>query len=283
MLRVTRVALLRVAVLGLPGVLAQGAGGDPYATGIALRWHEGCALIVGAVSAKSPAAAAGILPGDHVLKIGAQDARRLNGIAASGLLRSDRADALPLTLARGGKPYSVVVQRERLEALLAREGKKLAAGSIVPLDTSQAEIARNARFDGSRIVARVFPLHYPLDPDLYYGGFEVFLLRDPDVVTVGGIEEGPASRAGVHWGDRILAVNGIDPHGKPVQELEQLFASSRAGSMRLKIARPGSVRTLEFPLVRSADLLEANGLRLANGQLVPAGLLEADVRCLTGQ
>jgi C-terminal processing protease CtpA/Prc len=284
----TRLALALLAALGLAGLpatvaRAQSERDDPFAIGLALRWHEGCPLVVGSVSPKSPASVAGIQSGDHLLKIGGVDARLLDGIKAAGLLRSDRADPVTLTLSRGGKPYSVVVKRERLSSLLARQGKKIVAGSIVPLDTTEAEIARNAAFNGSRIVARVFPLHYPLDLDLYYGGFEVFVLRDPDEVTVGGLEEGPASRAGAHWGDRILAVNGVDPRGKPELALEQLFSSERPETMRLKIARPASTRTLEFPLARTADLLEANGLRLANGQLAPIGMSEEDVRCLTQQ
>jgi S1-C subfamily serine protease len=63
--------------------------------------------------------------------------------------------------------------------------------------------------DGGRRVGGVFPTHYPGGADLFYAGFELFVLRDPSQVMVGGIEESPASKAGVHWGDIVLSVNGL--------------------------------------------------------------------------
>ena len=60
-------------------------------------------------------------------------------------------------------------------------------------------------FDDRRSVARVFPTHYPSNPGLFDAGFEIFGLRDPTQVMVGGIEEGPASKAGLHWGDVLIS------------------------------------------------------------------------------
>jgi predicted metalloprotease with PDZ domain len=51
----------------------------------------------------------------------------------------------------------------------------------------------------------------------------VLILKNPAQVVVLGIEDGPASRAGVHWGDTILSVNEIDPRNKSVAELEPVF------------------------------------------------------------
>lgn len=238
-------------------------------------------MVVGGVSAKSPAEAAGIAAGDHLLAIDGAETTRLNGIQAATMIRSDHASSVALKLSRAGKPYSVAVKREKLSAQLARDGKKMVAGIIVPVDTTEAEIQRMAEFDGSRISARVFPWHYPTDPEAYYGGFEVFVLRSPDELIVGGIENGPASRAGVHWGDRIVSVNGVNPKGKTLAQLEQLFSSARAEPTRLKTERTGEIRTREFRLERTADLLAENGLRLTRGQPVPAGLASADVPCFT--
>ena len=83
-----------------------------------------------------------------------------------------------------------------------------------------------------RFVDRVFPTHYPSNEKLYYPGFEVLILKNPAQVVVLGIEDGPASRAGVHWGDTILSVNGIDPRNKTVAQLEPLFSSQKPGSRR---------------------------------------------------
>lgn len=41
-------------------------------------------------------------------------------------------------------------------------------------------------FDGRRYVARVFPTQYAADAERYYGGFEIFALRDPAQVAVFG-------------------------------------------------------------------------------------------------
>lgn len=283
MTRAAAIACLVLALHGLLGIrsLAQDQSDDPYAIGIALQWREGCPMLVRGVSAKSPAEAAGIAAGDHLLAIDGTETARLNGIQAATLMRSDRATSVVLKLSRAGKPYSVAVKREKLKAQLARDGKKMVSGIIVPEDTSAAEIKRMAQFDGSRLEARVFPSHYPTDPETYYGGFEVFVLRNPDEVIVGGIENGPASRAGVHWGDRILSVNGVDPRGKSVAQLEQLFSRSQAEPTRLRTERTGEIRTREFKLARTADLLAENSLRLEHGQLVPAGLASADVPCFT--
>jgi C-terminal processing protease CtpA/Prc len=71
-----------------------------------------------------------------------------------------------------------------------------------------------------RIVDRVFPTHYPSDEKVYYAGFELLILKNSAQVVVLGIEDGSASRSGVHWDDTILSVNGVDPRNKSVAELE---------------------------------------------------------------
>jgi hypothetical protein len=48
----------------------------------------------------------------------------------------------------------------------------------------------------------------------------VLILKNPAQVVVLGIEDGSASRAGVHWGETILSVNGVDPRNNSVAELE---------------------------------------------------------------
>lgn len=239
--------------------------------------------MVRGVTAGSPAATAGIAPGDRVLAIDDADAERMNGVEASRRIRGEGAGNVSLKLSRAGRPYTVRVGRERLSALVAREGMKVVAGNIVPLDTSEAEIRHMAEFDGRRIVFRVFPQHYASDPGAYGAGFEVFVLRDPDAVVVGGVEKGPASRAGLHWGDRILSVNGQDPKGRTLQALEQMFSSAQPQSLRLTVERDGRVRTLSLRLEKTEALLAANGLRLAQGQVIPIGLADDDVRCFAGR
>ena len=131
-----------------------------------------------------------------------------------------------------------------------------------------------------RIVAGVFyPSHYPKNPELFYPGFEIFILRDPAQVVVGGIEDGPASRAGVHWGDVVLSVNGIPTAGKTAGELERLFSSGRQELMHLRTDRLGLIRSVEFGLEKASDIARLNGLNIVNDHTVPFWATEKDLRC----
>ena len=110
---------------------------------------------------------------------------------------------------RGEKPYTVTVRRESSADYLRKSGwKELENGSLVPLDTSDAEgkeymaLMQAIGADPTRITT-VFPTHYPANKKLYYPGFEAFVWDNGKQVTVGGIEDSPASRAGIRWGDRI--------------------------------------------------------------------------------
>jgi C-terminal processing protease CtpA/Prc len=122
-------------------------------------------------------------------------------------------------------------------------------------------------FDGRRFVGRVFmATHYPRNPELFYGGFEMFMLRDPDQVMVGGIEDGRAARAGVHWGDVVISVNGIPVTGKAASELESLFSSREFKVMHLQVDRLGSGKTFDFRLERTEDIAHQNGKRFRDGE-----------------
>jgi hypothetical protein len=195
-------------------------------------------------------------------------------------IRSDQPGVVTLILWRRGKEFEARVQRERLSLILAAEGFKQAGGFLVPVGTAEAEIKRLAEEDQRPIAHRVFPLHYPLNADLYYGGFEVFVFADPDQVAVGGLEQGPAFRAGIHQGDVILSVNGVNTTGKSPKELEGLFSSNRPKVLRLVVDRVTSTQTIEFELEKTSDVLKENHKRLINGTLTP-DVADEDLHCFT--
>jgi C-terminal processing protease CtpA/Prc len=152
---------------------------------------------------------------------------------------------------------------------------------LVTQDTTQAELDRNSAIDFSRQTGRVFQrTHYPADAELFYPGFELFVLRDPQQVMVGGIEDGPGARAGVHYGDIVISVNGVSVAGKTVAGLEALFSSPKPMIMRLQIDRLGTTKMFEFPLAKASEIAMQNGRRiLSSGQIVPLGAADPDLPC----
>jgi peroxiredoxin len=257
---------------------AQNTPDDPYSIGVTM-WEprKDCPIFVGAVMPGSPAERAGIRAGDHLLAIGASAVENL--AHAMGLLRSDKPAPVTLKLSRSGEAFEVTVERERRSVIYARNGRRFIKGFPVTLDTSAAEVEHMLSFDGQRVIDVVFPGHYPKNPELFYPGFELFILRDPAQVAVGGIEVGPGSRAGVHWGDVALSVNGNPTAGKTAAELERLFSSSRQELMHLRTDRLGAIRTVELEVERASEIARLNGQRFANGRTIPIWVTKDDLHC----
>ena len=254
-----------------------------YVTGMTLFGTKpSCPVFVGGVGRVSPAAKAGIEAGDRLIAI--------NGVFIANLqdavqaLHGESGEPVTLQLARGKAVYSVTVQKESMAARLKRDGQKTVAGDVAPLDATDAEIKQRSSLirdldsDPTRI-ARMFPTHYPENEKLYYPGFEAFVWDKGRHVTIGGIEDGPASRAGAWWGDIILTVNGIDPRNKSVVDLEPIFSSQKTETMILVVDRAGVTKTFTFELEQAATVLRDNNKKLVRGTLVPLWVPEEYLRC----
>jgi len=267
-------------------ILAQGLG-DRYVSGIAVtKPSPECPCFVNKVIPESPAAAAGIKGGDRLLTIDSMDVNSEGLARILALLSSDKPGGITLKLWRKGRAYEVILERQQLSKVLARQGMKiLPQGLIVPSDSTELEIERLSRtMSGSaRLVAHPFPAHVPLDNDLFHGGFALLIFRDPDQVVATGIENGPASRAGIRQGDLILSVNEMDLTGKTPAELEALFIGDGPQLVELKIDRGGGIKTLKYGLERVSEILKGNHLRLVEGQIVPLGLADEDIPCYTAR
>ena len=256
---------------------------DPFTIGasIIIGSKKPCPIFIGGVAAKSPAESAGIRPGDRILAVDGKDVKGMQPPQVATLVRSDRPGNVALKLWREGKEFEAVVPRQRFSAILAGEGMKRAGPFLVPVDTTELEVKRMMENEHRPIVGRVFPLHYPLNADLYYCGFEMFIFAHPPQIAVGGLEQGAASRAGIHQGDVILSVNGVDPAAKSPEELQALFSSNQPRSLRLVVDRVTTTKTIEFQLEKASDVLKENHRRLVDRTLVPDGLANEDVPCFT--
>jgi membrane-associated protease RseP (regulator of RpoE activity) len=160
-----------------------------------------CPVLVMGLWAGSPAEKAGIKVGDALVAIDDTPVKGFDDAAKR--LHSNEEAPVSLKLLRGESTFSKTVEREKLATLLEESHLKLlSTGAYVPLDMSEEEMRNKMKsLSQDRFADRVFPSHYPPDAKLYYAGFEVLTLKSPTQVVVLGIEDGPASRAGVHWGD----------------------------------------------------------------------------------
>ncbi len=241
-----------------------------------------CPVFVGGVSKNSPAAKAGIKPGDRLIAV---DGSALTGLQdAVQRIVSTGPKPVTLQLARGETTYTVKVESEGASTVLQRDGWKLLPNrELVPSDATAAEIQYQhgveKALENEKYATTLFPGHYPANKQLYYPGFEVFIWDNGNQVTVGGIEDGPASKAGVRWGDRILGVDSVDPRGRSVTELESLFSSPKPATMTLLIERAEVRKTYSFELAQAAIVLRDNQWQVINGRLVPLWVPEKYLPC----
>jgi len=269
-------------ILGAFSVALPQATPDPFVIGVSvLRGKRtDCPLFVGGVLQHSPAARAGLEPGD-VLE--AVDGEPVNFEQALERITSQAAKPVTLTLRRGdnGTLMTVVVERELRSTIEHENGMQSVQDRVVPLDTTAKELECLRRFDGHRITGRVFqPTHYPENLNLYYPGFEAFMLDGPQQVSVGGIEEGPASDAGVRWGDILVSIDGVSVRGRTTSQLEHRLSSNGRRRMTLVVDRCGAARTFSFTLERAADILRRNQKQMVGGSVVPLGVPRKYLSCL---
>lgn len=254
-----------------------------YVIGAALTGSKPpCPVFVIFVRKNSPAAGAGIKAGDLVIAVDGNTVTVVQDTARR--LTSKSAKPVTVQLIRDEKPYTVTVEREDIATVLQKDGWKLLGdGTLVRSDATDGEVKQlheiEHALEGAKDRAVAFPSHYPLNKQLYYPGFEAFIWDKGNQVTVGGIEEGPASRAGVRWGDQIIAVNGVDPRGKSVVELELLLSSPIPATMTLTIERASIRKTFSFELAQAATVLRENQWQVRNGKLVPLWAPEKYLTC----
>lgn len=269
---------LLVACVALPLGAQQQTLPPQYVIGVDLAQPKpDCPVFVRHVDPEGPAAKAGLKTGDAIVAIDGVAIRALGDMAK---VTRDKPRRVRMEVTRGGGKYAYDVDREPFADALERQHRKLAPNGVpVPADMTDAEIERVRNFDPARVVDAVFPNGFPTDTERYFGGFQALLVQLPDEVLVGPMSDGPATHAGVHLGDVILAVNGTEVKGLTSAQLAQLLTSDKPGKMRLRVRRLDTERLFEFPLWRTSDILAVNQLQLVRGQPVPLGIGEKDLGC----
>jgi C-terminal processing protease CtpA/Prc len=236
--------------------------------------------MVWTVAADSPAAKVGIEPGDVLLSIDGH--RNIDIGQALPLLRTTEAKTSSVELEGEKGSYTVEVGRIKASEIFVKQGLKQGPeGSLFPSDATDLEMQRVSKIQSEPPRdKKVFNVgHYPDDMDLYYPGFELFVWDAPNSIMVGGIEVGPAKKAGIHYGDSVVSVNGVSPSRKSIAELEKLFSGNSSITMKLVVDRDGVLKTFNFPLEKAEDIAAENHKRRYEGKMVPAIIPDKYLHC----
>ncbi|HEY9283756.1 MAG TPA: S41 family peptidase, partial [Pyrinomonadaceae bacterium] len=91
------------------------------------------------------------------------------------------------------------------------------------------------------------------DHESKFYGIGVSILRRRDAVYVQAVVQNtPAGRAGLRYGDRIVEVDGRDARGWTSDQVSRAVRGERGEPVRIKVERAGSQAPLYFTIVRDA-------------------------------
>jgi C-terminal processing protease CtpA/Prc len=130
-------AMMLVLTISLTFFSQQTEPNPKYVIGASIVGSKSPCLFISGVSAKSPAAVAGIKSGDRIVAVDGTAVTTVQDAAQH--MRSESAKPVTLQLVRGGKPYSVTVQRELHSEILKKNGMR----SFLEAHTQTAAQAMN--------------------------------------------------------------------------------------------------------------------------------------------
>ncbi|HEY0386366.1 MAG TPA: S41 family peptidase, partial [Pyrinomonadaceae bacterium] len=123
------------------------------------------------------------------------------------------------------------------------------------------EKATQAAIQGMLSTLDPHSMYFPLaeftklkeDQDSLFYGIGVTILQHRDGVYVqSAVQDTPAARAGLRYGDRIVEVDGKDAREWTSDQVSKNVRGVRGESVRIKVERAGSESPLNFTIVRDA-------------------------------
>ncbi len=257
-------------------------GAERYVIGVTLvRPASSCPLFVTYVDTNSPARRAGVHAGDRLISINGTPV-----IEGSDLVRLVGNSATPMILeiARGDMQKQLTISPEPESVLFKKRGFRFFEGHWWPRWMTEQDVQYRERLDAllddrSNLLGVAFAFdHYPKDLTTYYPGFEVFVTKNPGPV-IGGMEHGPASRAGLRSGDVLISINGVAAAGLRPETIERLLSSTKPERTCILVKRVSMTKQFRFRLERADRVLSRSGLQVLDGQKFPASIPASELRC----
>jgi len=253
--------------------------------GIYLTFSTAYPVITGTVPG-SPAAAAGLLAGDQIVKVGDKDMKGTSADQASSLIQGPDGSKVTLTIQRGTQTFSVTITRAEIQVPSVRSTQiadhilYVRIYQFSTTTTDELRAALNAGLAGSKGVVldlREDPGGFISEADHVISEFvasgETFELRDRN----GTVERHTVS--GEHLAASVPLVALVDANSASAAEIVagSLQVHQRAKLVGTVTFGKGSVQQ-DFPLSDGADIhLTVKRWYLPNGQTIDKKGLVPDV------
>jgi len=253
--------------------------------GIYLSFSVAYPLITGTVPG-SPAAAAGLLAGDQIVKVGDKDMKGVTADQASTLIQGPNGSKVTLTITRGTQTFSVTVTRAEIQvpsvrsAVIADHVLYVRIYVFSTMTTTEFHAALTSGLAGAKGIVldlRGDPGGFITEADHVISEFvssgETFELRDRS----GNVERHDVG--GEHLATSVPLVVLVDANSASASEIVagSLQVHHRAKLVGTVTFGKGSVQQ-DFPLSNGADVhLTVKRWYLPNGQTIDHKGLQPDV------